>query len=119
MSIEADLTTALSGIVSDRFYAETFPQTDTPVWPAMRYLLWAVPLGDLCGDGDDSDNDARVQLDLVAVGYAELRALRLQVRTVMAAFDPPAIQEDEVPGFDPETKTHRCVLTYMLHPSSS
>lgn len=124
MTIEADLDTALGALVDSRIYGGTFPQPPgraAPTWPGIRRTLIGIPNPDLCGDGGDETADFRLQLDLVvseASGYESLRTLRGQVMTAMSTFSPPAIWDGEQYFFDEETRTHRCVLDYLIYPSS-
>jgi hypothetical protein len=121
MTLEASLFTALKSLVGNRMSPNTFPQPPAvPTWPAIRYtIVDSVPVIDICGDGDDATAQTRVQLDVVAESYAAARALRLQVMSAMAAFTPPAILELSMSLYDAETKTHREILDYMFHGSSS
>lgn len=126
MTIEADLDTALGALVGSRIYGGTFPQpqqpNNRPVWPAIRRTLTGIPDADLCGDGGDDASDFRLQLDLVvmeAAGYSAARTLRTQVMAAMRTFTPPAVWDGELYDFDEETRTHRWILFYRLHPSST
>lgn len=124
MSYEADLKAILGPLVGGRCYPEVFPQPPTqPVWPAIRYtFIDNVPVQDICGDGDDSTATPRIQLDVVSAysrGYAENRALRLQVMQAMKGFPVPARVELSNSGpFDVETQTYRSILDYSLHGST-
>lgn len=123
MTIEADIDTVLKPLVSNRVYGGIFPQPpERPVWPAIRRTLLGIPDVDLCGDGGDETADARLQLDLVvteAAGYTALRTLRALVMTAMRTLTPPAIWDGEQYDFDEETRTHRCVLDYLIYPSTA
>lgn len=121
MSYEQDIFTALGPLVGSRVAPVTFPQPPAvPTWPAIRYtFVDTVPVIDLCGDGDDSTAFVRVQIDVVAKEFKQVRALRLQVMAAMALFSPPAILEISASGgFDTETKTFREILDYSLHGST-
>jgi hypothetical protein len=120
MSVEADLYTALSGLVGNRCYPITFPQTGTvPVWPAIRYtLISVVPAIALCGDSGDDAADTRVQLDIVASSYSAMRSLRLDVMAAMLTFAPPAILENSSDQYDAETKTYRSQVDYIVYKSA-
>jgi hypothetical protein len=120
MSVETDLYTALSSLVSNRVYPITFPQTGAvPVWPAIRYtLISVVPAIALCGDSGDEAADTRVQLDIVDSSYSAMRALRLDVLEEMATFVPPAIFENSSDQYDAETKTYRCQIDYVVYKSA-
>lgn len=117
MTVEADLFTALKGLVGNRCYPNAFPLTPpAPVWPAIRYTFVAeTPAIALCGDSGEADADARVQLDLAATTYAGVRTLRASVLAALAAFDPPAVLQGSFGQYDAETKTHREVLDYVIH----
>lgn len=120
MSVETDLFTALKSLVGNRMSPNTFPQPPAvPVWPAIRYaIVDSVPVVELCGDGDDTTAQIRIQLDLVAKTYAGARSLRLSVMAAMRTFTPPAILELSSGEYDEETKTHREILQYSIHGSS-
>jgi len=119
MTLEADLHTALRGLVGNRMTPNTFPQSQALTWPAIRYqIINSTPVVDLCGDGDDDTAETRVQLDVVAKTFDAVRALRLLVMAEMATFAPPAILELTVSEFDPDTETHREILQYAFHGSS-
>lgn len=117
MSVEADLFTALKGLVGNRMYRGTFPQSDSLMtWPAIRYsFISTVPIISVCGDATDATADIRLQIDLVDHDSDAAHALRAQVRTAMQAFTPPAINEGGFEQFDAETKTHRVVLEYVIY----
>lgn len=120
MNLEVLLVAALKGFFQDRMYPNVFPQApSTPVWPSLRYtIIDSSPVVDLCGDGGDETADTRVQFDIVALTYKQVQQLRDQVKTALAAFDPPAIWQGESNLWDIETRTHRCQLDYVFYPSS-
>jgi len=120
MTIEADVFTALKSLVGNRVAPVIFPQSPVvPTWPAIRYnFVDTVPIVDICGDGDDETAEIRLQLDVVATTYIGARALRLQVMSAMAVFDPPAILQSSSSEHDPETKTYREILDYLLNGST-
>lgn len=121
---ESQIFDALKSLVSNRCYANTFPQPPTsPLWPAIRFVrISAAPVIDICGDGDaesDDTADVRVQLDLCAQSYGAMMTLRAQVKTAMATLnDPKPVWDGEFITFDAETKTHRCSLDYLFYPST-
>jgi hypothetical protein len=120
MPIEDSLFSALKSLVGNRVAPVVFPQPPArPTWPAIRYTIDTTPVVDICGDGDDSTADVRVQLDVVATEHAAVRSLRLQVLAAMDAFTPPAILQFSTGEYDPETKTYREILQYLVHGSSS
>lgn len=116
------IKTALGPLVGDRVYASTFPQqNNAPTWPAIRFTIIAGEVfPDLCGSETWQTDDVRVQLDVVALEYDQMRSLVQQVISAMGALtDPPARRSAAtVETFDAETKTHRAILDYTLHPSS-
>jgi hypothetical protein len=121
MTLEAELFADLKPLVNNRVYPSVFPQPTSglPVWPAIRYaIVSSVPVEDLCGDGDDTTADVRVQLDVVASTYSAMRTLRLQVMAVMVNFYIPARLDLSMDDYDVETKTHRGTLDYMISGSS-
>jgi uncharacterized protein DUF3168 len=121
MTLEVDLFTALKSLVGNRVAPATFPQPPTvPVWPAIRYTFISnVPVLDICGDGDDETSEPRVQLDIVALTFKDVRALRLQVMAAMRLFVPPAILENTLSEYDAETQTFREIMDYSFHGSSA
>lgn len=120
MTIEADIYTALNGLVSQRCYPLAFPLTPPrPAWPAIRYsFVSTVPEIGLCGDSGDEASSFRVQLDCVDVTFYDARTLRGLVMAAMALFDPPAVLENSASQFDAETKTYLESLEYVVHASS-
>lgn len=122
MSVETELFTALRALVSDRVYPSEFPQPSgnaPPVWPAIRYsIVGSAPVEDLCGDGDDTTTDFRVQVDVVDSTYAGMRALRLQTMAALRSLPTPARLQMGFDEFDAETRTHRAVLVYEIGGSS-
>lgn len=121
MSLEVDLDAALKSLVGNRVAPVIFPQPPgVPTWPAIRYTVISnVPVTDICGDGDDETAEPRVQLDVVAATYMQVRALRLQVMAAMRMFLPPAILENTSSQYDDETKTFREIMEYTIHGSSA
>lgn len=120
MSYESDLTTLLKPLVGNRVSPVVFPQAPAvPTWPAIRYtFISTVPVTDQCGDGDDDTAEVRVQLDVVAATFYQVRALRLLVMAAMRTFTPPAILENTTSTYDAETKTHREIMEYTFHGST-
>ncbi len=119
MNVPAIVHAALSPLVAGRVYPIVFPQSSSPIWPAIRYQVVSVtPVAALCGDGGDESAEWRVQLDAVATTYGGLRTLTALIVAVMAALDPPAIRETSGEERDEETGTYRCRLDYLIHPSS-
>ena len=120
MSVASDLYTALAPLVGNRCYPVTFPLTPpNPQWPAIRYTpISIVPPAALCGNGGDDASDFRAQLDLVAVNYSAVQALRTSVMAEMVDFEPPAILENSFDGYDAETKTYRVTLDYVIYASA-
>lgn len=121
MSASTALFDSLRGLFSDRVYPGTFPQPPArPAWPACRVaLISARTYVDQCGqDGGETDDEA-YQLDIVALGYDEMRALVRQARLALVAVDPPCVVDNVGYGFDAETKTHRTHMDVTFYPSSS
>lgn len=114
-----------------RFYPNTFPQTDGATftgWPAARYLIVdEVSPEDICGTGNGDQDDVRVQIDICAETYDEMRSLRQQVvdraelgLTVATTETPcPARRESSFITYDDDAKVHRAVLDFVLSPSSN
>lgn len=120
MSLEVDLFNALGYLVGNRMSPTIFPQPPlVPTWPAIRFtFISTVPNEDLAGDGDDDTSDVRVQLDLVAENWKQVRQLRLDVMTIMDTFDPPARLQLNSSEHDTETRTYREILEYHFYGSS-
>jgi hypothetical protein len=120
MSVETSLFTALKNLVGNRVAPVIFPQPpNVPTWPAIRYtIIDSVPIVDICGDDDDQTAETRVQLDIVALTFAAVRDLRLQVMAAMKTFDPPATLQLSSSEYDFETKTFREMLDYLLNGST-
>lgn len=123
MSVESDVVTAIQARVDGRAYPNEFPQPPArPTWPAARVTVASItPDVAICGDGGEDTADTRVQIDIVvteAAGYSALKTLQALVMTDMRSFDPPAVWDGGLFTFDSETKTHRCVLDYVIYASS-
>jgi hypothetical protein len=116
------IKTALGSLVSNRVYANTFPQqNNNPTWPAIRFtVVGGEVFADLCGSEDWQTDDARVQLDVVALEYDQMRSLVQQVISAMGLITDPPVRRSlaTTETFDSETKTHRSILEYTFHPSS-
>lgn len=129
MSLENSIFTALASIpemakVGGIFavYPVKFPQPVryAPEWPAIRYtFISEVPVIDICGDGDDTTTDVRVQIDVVATTHVQARSIRLEVMGVMSVFDPPATLQASSVEEDVDTNTFRCIMDYLVNPSST
>lgn len=118
MSHEATLFVALGGLVANRCYPHSFPQSPAlPTWPAIRYTI----VGGVvykANEGNTGTDDVRVQVDIVAASYDQAAALSTQVRTALEALDYPAVLNTAPAySFDPETKTHRYLQDWQLCPS--
>ena len=123
MSIEDDVISRIQARVNGHAYANEFPQPPArPTWPAARVSVASIaPDVAICGDGGEETADSRVQIDLVvaeSAGYTALKTLKTNVMSDMVGFDPPAVWDGAQFLFDQETKTHRCILDYLLYPSS-
>jgi hypothetical protein len=121
MSLESQLFDALKSIVSNRVYPVTFLRANgvPPVWPSIRYsFVSIVPAFGLCGDSGDDGADTRLQIDCVALTYAEARSVRDNVMAAMVNFLIPAIYQDTFESYDQETKTYRTQLDYVIYKSS-
>lgn len=121
MSLETQLFDVLGPLVSDRVYPVTFLRANgmPPAWPSIRYTLVSiVPAFGICGDSGDDGADTRIQIDCVALTYGGARALRDSVMAAMLAFPIPAIYQDTFESYDPETKTYRTQIDYVVYKSS-
>lgn len=120
MSIENDLYAKLRPLVADRVYPLEFPQEEAaPTWPAIRFTLVSIaPATTICGDSGDKSATTRVQLDAVTRSYDQTRALRLAILTAMKTFAPPAVLDGSREDRDPETKTYRAGLDFLVYASS-
>lgn len=86
----------------------------------MRFtIISADPVVSLCGDGGPETADSRVQIDIVDKQYKSVQTLKEQVISAMQLMTPPTIWESEFNDFDADTKTHRCVLDFVIYPSST
>lgn len=125
MSLEDDIFEKLAPLVmisasplKGRVYPNTLPQQFT--YPAIRFqTVSQVPFVDLCGDGDEETDETHIQIDVVDNEYDPMMALVRSVRAAMATFDPPAILDFFNTDFDAETRSHRGLLEYSFHGSTS
>lgn len=121
MSVPQVVYDRLRGLVGDRCFPSVFAQGNAlPVWPAIRYtLISADPGASLCGTNDEETDDVRVQLDIVAVTYPAMRALKAAAIAALDGTDPPCSRQ---PGgfetFDAETRTHRAVVDFVFQQST-
>lgn len=121
MSHHDTLRTLIGSLVSQRYYPNKFPQeAGEPTWPSIRgTVVSATNEADLCGAGDDDEEDVRVQIDICALTYDAARALYLQVVTALDAASPPWIRQ---PGgfetWDVDAKVHRITREWLLQQSS-
>lgn len=117
--ISGPIFQALRGLVDNRCYPSTFPQPPAvPAWPAIRYTISHDANPVLCGTDDGTTDNFTVQFDVVALTYGAAKTLRDQVVATLETLTPPAVREFENETYDTETKTHRVILAYSLHPSS-
>lgn len=122
MSIESDLVAALGPLVAGRVHRAIFPQPQSvPVWPAVRFTrVSGTPDLDICGGGDESTDDVLYQFDIVAKTLAQADALTAQLVAAMHTFSTPNARVARRDGeFDPDTKTFRVSLDYLIQLSSS
>jgi Protein of unknown function (DUF3168) len=119
--IDTVVRAACKSIFNGRFYPDTFLQRDggLPQWPAGRYtIIDAVNAETVCGTDDQTTDDTRVQIDVVANNYAERETLVEQVIAAMMNLDPPASRVNLFKTFDEDTRTYRTVLDYIFYPST-
>jgi len=112
--------TALRGLVNDRCYPSRFPQEEErPTWPAIRYTLSGNNEPTICGTDTKATDDTRAVIDVVAVTHGAMLALVDQVIVALQSTDPPCYRDGEsIETFNPDTKTHRCILQYQFFASS-
>jgi hypothetical protein len=109
---------ALGSLVGDRVHASTFPETRLQDWPAIRFTVVSdTPFPDQCGSDDEASDDVRVQIDVVAMTYDEMKALKSAVIAAMADTDPGCERAGGFETYDADTKTHRAHIDYVFHPS--
>lgn len=120
--IDTVVRATLKSIFSDRVYPDTFLQRNGSLGqlPACRYTRIS---GDnsatVCGTDDESTDDTRVQIDIVAGNYAERESLVAQVITAMQTTDPPCYREGGVRReFDEPTRNYRASIDFIFTPST-
>lgn len=129
--IEGVVFTALRSLVNDRCYPGDFPQEaigapgttvpalSSPTWPAIRYTVVSGFSQELiCGTDTVDTDDTRVQIDVVASTHGGMIYLRDQVIAVMQSVVPPCARDSLFWTKDAETKTFRCVIDFVFHPST-
>ncbi len=121
MNVGLVIKPALSALVGGRVHAATFPQEPlAPSWPAIRFTVVSdTPFPDQCGSEDEPTDDVRVQLDVVALTYDVMKTLKSSVIAAMASVTPGCERTGGFETFDAETKTHRAMIEYVFHPSST
>ncbi len=119
MSVETTIFTALKGLVANRCYPHSFPQSPAlPTWPAIRYTV-AGGVVYTANQGNTGEDDVRVQIDIVAGSYDQAATLSVQVRAALEALDGSTVLNSApVYMFDFETKTHRYMHDWQFCPSS-
>jgi hypothetical protein len=119
--IESVVNSACKAIFDNRFYPNTFVQRDggLPQWPAGRYqIVSATNAGTVCGTDDETTDDTRVQIDIVAQTYQEMMDKATAVIAAMQNLDPPFVRDNKQVTFDEPTRTHRTILDFIAYPSS-
>lgn len=122
--IDATVRAALKDIFSGNVYANVFPQLSNgqinSKLPAARFqIVSATNAGTVCGTGDRSTDDTRIQVDVVAGDWDALSPLVDDVIAAMQATDPPCTRDNYFTTFDEPTRTHRAVLDFIFTPSSA
>lgn len=125
-SVETMVFTTLRSLVSDRCYPVTFPQqagVALPVWtqgPAIRFtIISQANEPTIEGTDDESTDDTRVQIDIVAMNYALVQGMRALVIAAMQNTDPPSTREEGgFVTFDEPTRTYRASLDFFVSASS-
>lgn len=120
MSLESEIYDALAPLVSNRVHANTFPQEPKiPVAPAIRFVfISADQIEDICGTDGGRTANTRTQIDVIAKGFDQARALRQQVIDALEAIETPTRLTGGFDDFDADLKLHRCVLDFISYPSS-
>lgn len=119
MSIDTVIFAALRGLVADKVYRETFPQTDgAPLTPAIRVtLVSGTTYPTVCGS--DFEGDPRYQVDVIHDSAKQRDVLVQQIYTALDSVDPPAILQGLASNeFDTETKKYLATFDYIFFPSS-
>jgi hypothetical protein len=114
-------TPAIVALVGDRVYPTTFVQKDggLPRWPAMRYqVIDAVNAATICGTDDQSTDDTRVQVDIVADTMRECYDIVPLVIASMQSTVPPSSRDMVRDTFDEQTRTHRVIVDFVFNASS-
>lgn len=120
MNLGDNLFETLKDLVANQVRPDTFPQSTTAIWPAIRFsIITGQVYESIHDDGDEETDDTLIQLDMVALSATKRDALWAAVRTRMNTFDPPArLQGVPRTSYDADTKTYMCSADYMIHPSS-
>ena len=111
----------LSPLAQGGFRMNTFSESGgvPPLTPAIRaVLVSSTPYPGLCGTGDESTDDVRVQLDIVDRAYDGMQACRAAVIAALSADVRVWIRGAITETYDVETKMHRCYFDVTLPLSS-
>jgi len=122
VSLESDLVDTLKVLVAGRVHRSTFPPPPAvPKWPAIRFVrVSGTNEEDIAGGGDEDTDDVLFQLDVVAKSPAEVDSLVTQVVTAMRSYPHPNVRVARRDlGFDPDTRTERTAVDYLVQLSSS
>jgi hypothetical protein len=130
MNFDRAIFQTFGPIFEGRLYPSTFIQVDGtyPLWPAGRYsIIDAVPPEDICGTGNGDEDDVRVQIDICAEAFDDMRALTQQVidraelglTVATTEVACPARRQSLFVDYDSDAKVHRAVIDFILSPSSN
>ncbi len=111
----------VTSIIDRRCFPVTFIQKDggLPRWPAARYtIISAVNADTVCGTDDETTDDTRIQMDLVAETNQELKTLVTAVIAAFMGLEPPCSRDNYFKTYDEPTRTYRAVLDFTFYPSS-
>jgi hypothetical protein len=121
VSLKSDIFDALKALVNNQVLPDKFDQeANAPIVPAIRYTLaGGATWEDLEGDGDDSTDDFRIQIDWIARTAEARDALTPLIRTAMKTLSPPCrMQGRPITTFDAETKVYRASADWISYGSS-
>lgn len=108
MALEGDIQAALGALVSGRCY----PLVNTNTAIVSPYITYQV-ISSSPNNISIEEDRVRVQIDLLAKTYGEVKALRNSAKAAMNAFKNSARIMD-FDGYEPASKEFRATLEYYI-----
>lgn len=109
--IQQQLFNALKPLVSGRCFYEVIPDTNSD-YPVIVYQFPAISPNSALENGDL--DDFTVQIDVYSRNPDDIFALRKPIFNALETAFEFAERENDFSDYEPDTKLHRCVITYQI-----